>query len=136
MALPRIASMGLALLLGASAPAFAEEGNVDEGREVFKFRCWNCHMSPEGTLPEFPEQSTTPGPTMVGVIGRTAGTAEGYDYSDALQESGVVWTASTLTSWLREPRAFIPLNGMPFIGLKRAGEMEDVIAYLLATGRP
>lgn len=136
MVLFRIAVLGLAVLLTLGAPAFAEEGNVDEGREVFKFRCWNCHMSPEGTLPEHPEETTTPGPTMVGVIGRTAGTVDGYDYSDAMQASGVVWTESTLTSWLTEPRAFIPFNGMPFIGLKRPGEMEDIIAYLLASGQP
>lgn len=62
MVLLRIAAMGLAVLLAAGAPAFADEGNVDEGREVFKFRCWNCHMSPEGTLPESPEETTTPVP--------------------------------------------------------------------------
>ena len=41
-----------------------------------------------------------------------------------------MWTEATLQTYLLNPRAFIPNNKMLFVGIKREGEMEDLIAYL------
>ena len=61
-----------------------------------------------------------------------AGTAEGFKYSDAMKESGVVWNDETLAAYLADPRAYIPGNRMFFPGLKQEEEIRDLLAYLHA----
>ena len=70
------------------------------------------------------------GPSMAGVVGRTAGTAEGYRYSKAMTDYGVVWSAETLDPYLENPRGAVKGTKMAFGGLKKADERADVIAYL------
>ena len=67
-----------------------------------------------------------------GVLGRKAGSVSDYiDYSDAMKRSGITWTETTLDSYLANPSAVVPDNGMV-----TAGNLEDevqrraVIAFL------
>lgn len=73
------------------------------------------------------------GPVLNGVIGRTAGTTEGFKYSKAMigaGEEGLVWTVEKLDEYLTNPRQFVKGNRMSFAGLKRDKDRADVIAYL------
>jgi cytochrome c len=87
-------------------------------------KCKICHVLDEPT--------NRMGPYLVGIIGRQAGTAEGFKYSDAMKESGVVWNDETLAAYLADPRAYIPGNRMFFPGLKQEEEIRDLLAYLHA----
>ena len=65
------------ILLGFIAAARAEEtGNPTAGEEVFR-KCQACHSLEPGRR--------TVGPTLRGVIGRAAGSIEGYPYSVAMK---------------------------------------------------
>ncbi len=87
--------------------------------------CAACHTLTAG------EHRT--GPSLAGMYGRKAGTAEGFQrYSDALRNSGLVWDARTLDGWLRDPAALLPGNAMAFRGLPEARDRDDLIAYLRA----
>jgi len=102
----------------ASGPAMAD----GDGEKVFK-KCKTCHSLKAG--------DNKVGPSLAGVAGRTAGTAEGYTkYSDAMIASGVVWDDATLDQYLADPKGFIPGNKMSFTGLKKAEDRAAVIAYL------
>lgn len=90
-----------------------------KGEEVFN-KCKICHVLDEPT--------NRMGPYLVGIIGRQAGTAEGFKYSDAMKESGVVWNDETLAAYLADPRAYIPGNRMFFPGLKQEEEIRDLLA--------
>ena len=71
------------------------------------------------------------GPSLAGVFGRKAGTAEGFHrYSDALRSADLVWREDTLTGFLADPQAFLPGNRMTFSGIADAQARADVIAYL------
>lgn len=48
------------------------------------------------------------GPNLNGVIGRRAGSAPGYAYSDAMKNSGIVWDAQTLDAFLASPQKQVP----------------------------
>ncbi len=48
------------------------------------------------------------GPNLHGVIGRRAGSAPGYAYSDAMKNSGIVWDAQTLDAFLASPQKRVP----------------------------
>ena len=119
-------SLAVAISIAAfSAPAFAQDGDVAAGETVFK-KCAACHAVGEGAKNKV-------GPMMNGLIGRTAGTAEGFKYSPAMiaaGEGGLVWNAETIASYLKDPKGFVPKNKMAFAGLKKDDEIANVIAYL------
>ena len=79
------------------------------------------------------------GPVLNGVVGRTAGTLEGYNYSDAMKQAGangLVWQPDTLATFLENPREHVPGTKMSFPGLKDQTDRENVIAYLATFSTP
>lgn len=116
----------------AAAPAFAQDGNAEIGQQVFK-KCGACHSVGEGAKNKV-------GPVLTGVIGRTAGTYEGFKYGEHIKaagEAGLVWSPDLLFDYLADPRAFLreylsdpkAKSKMPF-KLGDEAERRDVIAYL------
>lgn len=103
----------------------AQEGNAEEGAEVFK-KCRACHDVG-------PEAKNKVGPILNGIIGRAAGTIEGYNYSDANKQAGakgLVWTEEVMFKYLENPLSFMPGTKMAFAGVKDEQDRKDVIAYL------
>jgi cytochrome c len=97
-------------------------GDPERGAQAFR-ACLACHSLEPG-------QHRT-GPSLAGVFGRKAGTAEGFRrYSPALKAADVVWNQATLDVWIADPQAFIPGNRMAFRGLPDAQARADLIAYL------
>ena len=114
----------LAALVLSSAHIAHAQGDVQRGARAFQ-ACAACH-SPE------PGRNLT-GPSLAGVFGRKAGTAQGFlRYSDALQKSGIIWNERTLDAWLTNPAQLVPGNDMTFPGLTDRKSRADVIAYLQA----
>ena len=68
-----------------------------------------------------------------GVIGRTTGSAVGYNYSPALKDARLVWTADKLDAWLADPQKLIPGARMP-VRVLDAPSRHDIIAYLQKVG--
>ena len=60
-----------------------------------------------------------------------AGCVDGFKYSKAMKESGLVWDEANLTAYLTKPKEFLPGNKMPFPGLKKPEQIENVIAYII-----
>ena len=105
--------------------------SVEQGEAVFR-KCMACHAIGEGAVNRV-------GPQLNGVVGRKAGTAEGYAYSQANKTSGLVWDEDTLREYLRDPRAKVPGTKMTFAGLPKPDDIESVILYLKkfdAAGKP
>lgn len=120
----RLAVAGLALVAFAGT-ASAGEGDPKKGEKVFK-KCKACHMVGE-------KAKKRVGPVLNNLIGRTAGTSEGFKYSKAMKEAGeggLVWTDENLHKYLEKPKKFVPGNKMAFAGLKKEKDRDDVIAYL------
>ena len=111
----------IALFIFAVAPAQA--GDIEAAAKVFR-KCKACHYVDK-------EKNKT-GPHLVNIIGRTAGTLEGYKYSKAMKASGIVWTEETLADYLRAPKKYIKGTKMAFVGLKKDADIANIIAYLKA----
>ena len=80
-----------------------------------------------------PDAKNKVGPLLNGIIGRKAGTIEGFAYSDANKTAGgggLVWTEDVLFKYLENPLTFMKGTKMAFAGLKDAQDRKDVIAYL------
>lgn len=124
----------IAILLPVSAvigfAASASAQDADAGKRIFA-RCAVCHGIGEAKKPL--------GPTMNGLIGRTAGTEPDYlakggsGYSKAMiaaGEGGLVWDEANLDEYLTDGKAKVPGNKMAFGGIKAEKDRADVIAYI------
>jgi cytochrome c2 len=105
----------------ASAPVLAQEGDPAAGEKVFN-KCRACHV--------LDEERNRVGPYLLGVFGRPAGTAEGFKYSPAMKDSGIVWNEETIAEYVADPRAYVPGNRMAFPGLKEEEDITNLLAYL------
>lgn len=102
-----------------AVPAAASvAGDPLRGKMVY-VRCGGCHSIDQNRI----------GPKHRGIVGSKAGAVAGYDYSPALKNSKVVWTAANLDTWLAGPTKFIPGVRMGF-SLSSAQDRADVIAYM------
>lgn len=107
----------------AAMPVWAQSGEASRGQRVFNQQCRACH-----TLEK--DGASVAGPNLHGVFGRKAGTGGGYDSSDAMKNSGIVWDEATLTEYNRDPKGKVPGTKMVFNGVKNAGQLADLVAYL------
>lgn len=96
-------------------------GNADAGKRVF-VKCRACHVVEEG--------QNRVGPSLYGIVGREAGSVEGFNYSEANANSGITWTEEVMFEYLENPQEYIPGTRMIFPGLPSAQDRADVIAYL------
>jgi cytochrome c len=96
-------------------------GDPTKGAAVFR-QCLTCHVKEIGV--------NKVGPSLAGIVGRTAGTVPGFRYSDANKNSGIVWSEQELYVYLKDPRARIPGTIMAFNGIKDSQKRADLIAYL------
>jgi cytochrome c len=114
-------ALTLALLAAQALPLPALAQQVADGERLFRTRCGTCHTVEPG--------QNRVGPSLAGVLGRTAGSLEGARYSPALRESGIVWSSETIDAYLADPRQLVPGTTMT-VGLRAPAERAAVIAYL------
>ena len=118
--------LGLAVagLIAGFMGSSARAQDVSVGERLFKRHCGICHVAEKDSARRLQ------GPNLWGLIGRKAGTIEGYRYSDANKNSGIVWSAETLDPYLADPREVIKGTIMAFVGVKKPDERKAIIEYL------
>lgn len=100
-------------------------GDAAAGEKTF-MQCAACHVVEPGV--------NRVGPSLAGIIGRAAGSVEGFNYTDANANSGITWTPEKMFQYLENPQRVIPGTRMAFAGLKDGQDRANVIAYLQSTG--
>ena len=108
----------------ACVPAAAAAADLALGKAVFG-KCKICHTIEPGG-------GGAIGPNLHGVFGRKAGSLDGFGYSSAMKNSGIVWDDETLGRFLREPKGVVPGNRMAFPAIKDEKAIADLLAYLKA----
>jgi cytochrome c len=119
---------------GGGVEAKKEEGPIDWAKvladpalpaagEKIAVKCKSCHNLDKGG-------PNLTGPNLWGVIGRTAGTHEGFNYSAALKGYAQPWTYDNINKFIASPQADMKGTLMTFVGLKKQDERTAMIAYL------
>lgn len=120
----RFTAVFAALTIIPLAGGQAAAQDAAAGEKVFA-KCKACHVADE--------DKNKIGPSLMGVMGRTAGTHAGFKYSNAMVDAGqggLVWDDANLTAYLHDPKALVKGTKMVFVGLKKDDEIASVIAYL------
>jgi cytochrome c len=116
----------LALLAFGFAPA-AQAQDAAAGQRVFN-QCRACHTIDAGGR-------NGVGPNLHGVVGRPAGSIQGFRYSAnmrQLADGGLTWTTENLNRYLTNPKDLVPQGSMAFAGVRNDEQRANLIAYLEA----
>ena len=114
--------LAAALIAG---PAFSDtfaEVKISAGEQLFEAECRRCHA--------VDAVHSSYGPPLENIIGRAAGSYEGYDYSIALEASGIVWTPAALRAWMEDNNGFMPGTKMRHVGIEDRTVQDFILAYL------
>jgi cytochrome c len=114
----------IGLLAALTRPAQAQDVPADplHGKRLF-LMCAACHTLHAG-------EADKVGPNLYEVIGKPAASRGEFAYSDALKQSGIIWSPETLNAWLKQPSALVPGCKMAFAGLPNDQDRINIIAYL------
>ena len=98
----------------------ALSGDAVIGKKIYQ-QCQACHSLKRNRT----------GPRHCGLLGRKAGSVKGYKYSEAMQNSDIVWNVETLDRFLTSPYKTIPGNVMGYGGVWEDQDRANLIAYLV-----
>ena len=113
---------------GGAERAAYPDASTPEGAGRLSFgQCAVCHTAAQG-------QPHRIGPNLYGIVGAAAGKADGFAYSAAMRDSGVVWTEEALDAFLENPQDFMRGNRMAYMGEADAETRSNLIAYMRSLG--
>lgn len=114
----------LAALWGLALGGAGAQAQDNEGQIAFNNACRTCHTLNEG--------DNRLGPTLYGIIGKTAGSEPGYNnYSSAMTNAGLTWDEDNLDRFIESPDAVVPGNNMkPYPGIANAEERQKIVSFL------
>ncbi len=112
-------------LLASVASASAQD--IAAGEKSFN-KCRACHQVGDTA-------KNTVGPLLNGLFGRKSGTVEGYTYSEANKNSGIVWDDTVFAEYIKDPKAKMPGTKMAFAGIKNEQEIKDLSSFLKQFGK-
>jgi cytochrome c len=140
--------LAVAALAALASPAFADAhlgpGDPAAGEAAFS-KCQSCHVVQNDAGEVLAGRNAKTGPNLFGIVGRQAGTFDGFRYKKSIVEAGeggLVWDAATLTAYLQDPTAFLKetlgdngaRSGMAF-KVRSEEEAADLAAFLATFGQ-
>ena len=111
------AALGAATWAAAAQPG--QPGDAKRGERLYA-QCLSCHALDHNVV----------GPKHCGLLGRRAGSVQGFDYSPAMRRSGITWNAATLDRFLADPMKAVPGTSMVYAGVADTQQRADLIAWL------
>jgi alcohol dehydrogenase (cytochrome c) len=117
----------MSFLCGHSA--VLADDNAAAGSRIFAAQCAVCHSNQPGV--------NGFGPSLAGIVGRSAAVIPNFSYTSALRNSGVTWTTANLDQFLTDSAKRVPGTAMA-VSLPAPSDRSDLIAYLstLAAAAP
>ena len=119
-------AFGLATAMALASGAAFADGDAKKGKKVFK-KCKACHTLDAG--------KHKIGPSLAGIIGRKAGTADGFTKYKALKGADFVWDDDNIAEWIIDQKKFLKGKGLPTktsmkVKIKKEKDRKILLAYL------
>lgn len=122
----------------AAMPAFAA-GDPEKGAKAFN-QCQTCHVVVNDAGETLAGRAAKTGPNLYNVIGRKAGSLDGFKYGPSIVaagEAGLVWDEATFVTYVQDPAKFLKdtlgdskaRSKMTF-KVRKASDAEDLYAFL------
>lgn len=113
----------LTLTLTLLTVPFAAAAQDESGQVAFNNHCRTCHSTDEG--------DNRLGPSLHGIVGREAGSVEGYKFSAALAKADLVWDEETLDAFIADPASVVQGNEMrPYGGITDPETRAAIVGFL------
>lgn len=139
--------MRLAILSGAVlalSPLAALAGDAVAGENAFARQCANCHVVVNEAGETLAGRAARQGPNLYGVIGRQAGSVEGFRYGNSMVEAGeagLIWDEETFVEYVQNPNAFLRsfldnnrARGNMAFQVRSDSDARDLYAFLSSFG--
>lgn len=123
-----------------AVPAFAA-GDAEKGAKTFN-QCQTCHVVVNDAGETLAGRAAKTGPNLYKVIGRQAGSVDGFGYGPSIVEAGkngLVWDEATFVTYVQDPAKFLKetlgdskaRSKMTF-KVRKASDAEDLYAFLVS----
>jgi cytochrome c len=124
--------MAAVAVVAAAGPTIArgEDGAapprdpVAYGADLYAAWCSNCHDGRDGHTP-----FAVP---LAGVIGRKAGSVEGYSFTPLIAGLGFTWSRDLLDGWLASLATEATSSSIQHVGISDPRDRAAVVAYIEA----
>jgi cytochrome c len=114
------AAASVTLMIAALINDANAAGDPTKGEQLFA-KCASCHAK---------DKSNRMGPGLLGIVGRQAGSVQGFHFSRAMKAANRVWDEKSLDAFIASPQKAVPGTIMPFSGIPDQQQRTDLIAYL------
>lgn len=104
-----------------SLPVYTQ-GDAIKGKTLYEQECGQCHQLQAGQNRKSPQ--------LMKVYGAKAGILTDYQYSEALKNSQLVWTAENIDRYIADPKNTIPNTKMKTDPITDEQVRKDIIAYI------
>lgn len=98
------------------------QGDVDNGKAEYDKACLKCHKLQPG--------NNEKGPQLMRIYGAKSALLTDYQYTDAMKNSNMVWTAENLDKYIAQPKQTVVGTRMRSEPIADANVRQDIIAYL------
>ena len=99
------------------------EADPADGEQTFMRKCSSCHDDQK-------QGGHGKGPHLWNIFSRKAGTAPGFEYSEAMRDSGHIWSFATLDYYLTRTDRAVPGRSMNFRGIRQDKKRATLIKFL------
>jgi cytochrome c len=109
-------------------PDASQAQTLGEDRKLFETTCTPCHNYDKGGEPDMYGLTLN----LFGVVGRKAASVAGFEYSEDLRKSGIVWDEAIIDKFITAPKKLFPGTRMELPGVEDVKTRTGVIRYLLS----
>jgi cytochrome c len=100
--------------------------NLAKDRKLFETTCAPCHNDDKGGEPDMYGLTLN----LHGVVGRRAASMPGFEYSEELRKSGIVWGEALIDKFITAPKKLFPDTRMELPGVQDVKTRTSIIRYL------
>ena len=109
-----------------SQPDASQAQNLVDDRKLFETTCTPCHNYDRGGEPDMYGLTLN----LYGVVGRRSASVVGFQYSEDLQKSDIVWDEAIIDKFITAPKKLFPGTRMELPGVEDVKTRTGIIRYL------